>query len=86
MLKFLLQPEHASRGWVATVLEQQRELNSMLTGTPSLKTYTPKLFANAYPHAVKSAAAETGIPRAKFPAECPWTLDDVLTFEPPEVS
>lgn len=82
LLKFQVQPGRASRSWVATVLDQQGEINSMLTGTPSLRTYASKLFADAYPRAVKAAAAETGIAQSRFPAECPWTIEQALAYEP----
>lgn len=86
LLKFLVQPERVSRSWVATVLDQQAEISDMLQGTPSLNTYAPTLYANAYPRAVRGASAETGIARAKFPKDCPWTIPEALAFEPPLVS
>jgi hypothetical protein len=86
MLKFAVQPDHGSRSWVGTIVEQQRQIESMLKGTPSLKSYAQQLFADAYPHAVRAAAIETGIPRANFPAQNPWSMDDVRAYEPPDVS
>lgn len=86
MLKFLVQSERGSRSLVGTILEQQRQIESMLKSTPSLKSYAQQLFVDAYPHAVKAAAVETGIPRAKFPGQNPWTMDDVRAYEPPDVA
>lgn len=86
LLKYLVQPERASGSWAATVVEQQSEISDMLTETPSLNSYAPALFAKAYPRAVRSASAETGIPRAKFPSSCPWTMQETLAYEPPNNS
>ncbi len=86
MLKFLAQPDHASRSWVNTVLEKQDQIEALFKGTPSLKTYAPELFVDAYPRAVRLAAGETRIPHAKFPMQNPWTMDEVRAFEPPDVT
>ncbi len=86
LLKFLVQPDHASRSWVNTVLEQQAEISEILKGTPSLNSYAPSLYASAYPRAIRGAAAETGIARVEFPKDCPWTIPEALAFEPPHVS
>src|SRR3954470_16423618 len=69
LLKFLVQPDHASRSWLNTVLEQQAEISEILKGTPSLNLYAPALYANAYLRAIRGAAAETGIARVKFPKD-----------------
>ena len=82
LLKFHVQSEMATRSWLLTVLEQQRKINGMLNSAPSLNTYAPSLFADAYPHAVKEAAAETGRDRSQFPSSCPWTMEEALMIEP----
>ena len=56
----------------------------MFTDTPSLRQYADDLFAKAYKPAMKNAATETGIARAKFPESSPWTIEQALQFEPPE--
>jgi hypothetical protein len=83
LLKYQVQPGRASRSWALTVLEQQRQIIALLTSTPSLKNYQDKLYAEAYPHAVRAAATETGVARSRFPAQCPWTIEQALAFEPP---
>ncbi|CAM6055304.1 unnamed protein product [Sphagnum tenellum] len=86
MLKFRVQPERATLSWVNTVLTQQGEIESMFEEAPALKSHAPRLFANAYTRAVKQAARETKIHRDKFPATCPWTIDECLGFDPPDVA
>jgi hypothetical protein len=77
LLKWEYQPDHRSRAWQGTILEQQRELRQLLeSGT--LRNHALAVFADAYADARKQAAAETGLARAAFPEACPWQLDDAL--------
>jgi len=84
MLKFGAQPERA--GWSShqTVLTQQNELRDMLAGSPSLSQYLPELLPVAFEQARKLAAKETELPMSRFPAANPWSLDEVLSWSPPE--
>ena len=83
LLKWTYQPDHRSRGWRATVIEQRQELNR-LAGRGVLRHHAQEVLADVYTEAVERAAAETGAPRDRFPAECPYTLDELLTVELPE--
>lgn len=83
LLKVQFQPSRLSMSWVRTILEQQREIRSILEGTPSIRQYVPDLFMPAYRDAVRAAAKETGIPEQRFPATSPWTLEQALEFDPP---
>ena len=84
LLKAHFQPGRLSRSWVDTIVEQQSELREILADTPSVARYVPELLARAYAEAVRRAAGQTGLPRATFPAACPWTLEEALAFDPPE--
>ena len=83
LLKWTDQPDHRSRGWRATVIEQRQELNR-LAGRGVLRNHAQEVLADVYTEAVERAAAETGALRDRFPAECPYTLDELLTVELPE--
>ena len=83
LLKWTDQPDHRSRGWRATVIEQRQELNR-LAGRGVLRNHAREVLADAYTEAVERAAAETGALRDRFPAVCPYTLDELLTVELPE--
>ncbi len=81
LLSHLLKWEHRSEGrsgsWRGTILEQQRELRQLLeSGT--LRNHAAAVFAGAYADARKQVAAETGMARNVFPAECRWDLDGAL--------
>ena len=77
LLKWEYQPDRRAGSWLATILEQQRELRQLLdSGT--LRNHATAVFADAYADARKQAAAETGLIRGAFPEECPWDLEGAL--------
>jgi hypothetical protein len=77
LLKWEFQPEGRCGSWLSTILEQQRELRSLMeSGT--LFNHAGDVLPDAYSHAIKQAAAETKIPRKGFPSDCPWNLETML--------
>jgi hypothetical protein len=77
LLKWEHQPERRSGSWLATILEQQRELRQLLeSGT--LRNHAVAVFAEAYTDARKQAAAETGLARSAFPEIAPQDLEGIL--------
>jgi len=86
LLKWSFQPDHRSRSWEATMLEQRSAIADVLADSPSLRSALPDCFAKAYPLAVRFAAKETGIPERLFPGQCPFALEPVLNDDwlPPE--
>ena len=84
LLKVRFQPERLTRSWVLTILEQQREIRSIMGGIPSLGRQADAIAAAAYPDAVRLAARETGRPHAGFPTVSPWTVPEAIAFDPPE--
>jgi hypothetical protein len=83
LLKWVHQPDHRSRSWRATVVEQRQELNR-LAGRGVLRKHAEDVLAKVYPEAIERAAVETGLPPDRFPAESPYTVDQLLTIELPE--
>ncbi len=84
LLNTRFQPARLSRSWVDTILAQQSEVKTLLADIPSIAQHVPELLAEAYDDAARRVARQTGLPRATFPAACPWTLDEALAFDPPE--
>lgn len=78
LLKWQFQPDRRSRSWLLTILKQQRELRQLLE-SKTLRLHAAAIMAEAYDHARKEAAAETGLSRTTFPEECPWNLETALT-------
>jgi hypothetical protein len=59
--------------------EQRRQIGKLLRESPSLRPFVANVLAQAYGDAREDAADETGLPESAFPAECPFTLDEVLS-------
>lgn len=49
LLKWSFQPDHRSRSWEATLLEQRTAIEDALTDSPSLRSALQECFAKAYP-------------------------------------
>ena len=82
LLKLEMQPARAIRSWSATITEQQDQIKSMFRDMPSIAQHAERLFAEAYPSAVRKAAAETGILAPRFPGTSPWSIEEALAVTP----
>jgi hypothetical protein len=86
MLKWEYQPERRSPSWAATMKEQRRRVNRLLAQNPSLKAELAATITEAYATAVTFAVVETGILEEDFPAECPYSGQEILENPEPERS
>jgi hypothetical protein len=78
LLKWNYQPDRRTGGWQVTVEVQRQELADLLeSGT--LRNHAIAVLAKAYANAVRQAIAETKLPASTFPAECPYSLEALLT-------
>jgi hypothetical protein len=80
VLKWLHQPKKRSRSWRHTIVVQRQELVDLLT-SGTLRNHAEAVLEEAYADAIEQAAAETGLDDELFPAECPWTLEQLLSAE-----
>lgn len=78
LLKWRYQPGHRSRSWASTIREQREEIVELLDESPSLKSAPTRDLTKIYRLAVTKALGETGLPEATFPAECPFTPEQIL--------
>lgn len=78
LLKWRAQPEHRSRSWRVTILNQRHEIAALLEEMPSLRRQLEEALPAAYRRAAEMAVAETGLPRRQFPKMCPFPLGKVL--------
>ena len=76
-LKWAYQPEQRSESWRITVFTQQGELQDRLENR-TLRNHADESLAVAYAQARKRGARETRPPISTFPADCPWTVDDLI--------
>jgi len=78
LLKWHFQPSFRGRSWQLTIKEQRRQLHRLLEDNPSLDARCPEFIQDAYIDAVLLAAKETGLEETTFPAECPYSRDDLV--------
>lgn len=76
--------EFEGKRWRNTIIEQRVALEYLLSKHPGLKLALAESVVEVYPQATDLAAAETELPLATFPDECPHAPDDLLdrTFYP----
>jgi hypothetical protein len=86
LLKWQRQREKRSRSWMNTIERERRNAALSLRENPSLKSKVADLFVDAYDLARWEAAEDTNLPVDVFPAEPPFTLDEVRQrgWLPPE--
>lgn len=82
VLKWIHQPDRRSGSWRGTIIEQQAELTDA-AGSGVLRNHAEAMLHDAYAIAVRRAAAESGLAAEAFPAECPFTLEQLLSAEFP---
>jgi uncharacterized protein DUF29 len=81
LLKWQLQPAKRSRSWSSTIVTQRIEIEADLKQSPSLKRKVRSGLPDNYEKAVRRATAETGLASDLFPAECPFTVEQILDPE-----
>ena len=78
LLKWQFQPEGQSASWRGTIREQRLQLQLLLESA-TLKKHADAVLTDAYVKARKHAADETGVKLSRFPKECAWDVDDLLS-------
>jgi Domain of unknown function DUF29 len=79
VLKWEYQPSLRSKSRVGIIREQQKRVQRLLEDMPSLHSCLPESIADAYSIAVTFAGTETGLVEEDFPAECLYSIEDLLT-------
>ena len=78
LLKWRFQPARRGRSWRLSIAEQRRKIARRLERSPSLKYKLPGILVDAYGDAVLGAERETGLDASVFPAESPWTFEQIM--------
>jgi hypothetical protein len=81
ILKWQYQPARRGLSWRASVNAQRREIQRLLKDNPSLKRQVKAQMADAYSVARDLAVSQTRLPYDRFPAQCPFTLEDLMSKE-----
>ena len=83
LLKWTAQPglryaESGASSWLETIIEQRAQLESIFEQSPSLERHARESLDQVFCKAVKEAVHETRLPRSRFPAECPYSFEQVM--------
>jgi hypothetical protein len=84
LLKVRVRPDKLKRSWIATIIEQQSEIRSIIESIPSPGRQADAIASTAYPNAVRRASGETGVQALRFPPALPWTVAEALAYDPPD--
>ncbi len=84
LLKWQYQPQRRSTSWQASINSGRDELEVLLTDSPSLHPQLIDLIAEEYRRARKQAALETALPLSTFPAQCPFSNEQIISDWWPE--
>ena len=78
LLKWQVQKDRRSNSWRRTIKDQHRRLEKLLSENPSLKAELLEFVEDVYPSAIVAAANETGLDDENFPANCPYSVEQIL--------
>ena len=78
LLKWQFQAGRRTGSWKQTIIEQRRQIEHILTASPTLRHQLSDNFMEIYAKVVKQAAQETRLPFTTFPTTCPYTLEQAL--------
>ena len=78
LLKWQFQPQLRSSSWEITIVRERANISRRARENPTLAASMRDLPHTVYRDARREAEVETKLPRSSFPAECPYTLDEIL--------
>ncbi len=77
LLKWDYQQEKRSVSWERTILNQRDALEVRLASR-TLRAHAVEILPTVYERAARLAMVDTRFDRDAFPAECPWSLEQIL--------
>jgi hypothetical protein len=78
LLKWEFQPEGRTERWRAVIRVQRMRIALVIIRRPRLARYPSRILIEHYRSAGALAAADTGLRRASFPPDCPYSPAEVL--------
>ena len=70
--------EFKGDSWRNTIVEQRKQLAVLLRQSPGLKPVVGEAITAAYPDAADLASKESRLPPETFPADCPYSAEQLL--------
>lgn len=84
LLKWHLLPDDRSKLWQVTIDSERREIHWILRDSPSLKDKLSEIIKDSYESALYLVMLETAIDSKSLPADCPYTIEQVLDLNFPD--
>jgi hypothetical protein len=81
LLKWEMQPAQRRPSWIASINDSRMQLKGIFEQSPSLRRFATESAGSAYPDARRVAAKETGLAQTAFPAECPYSFDQLMDLD-----
>lgn len=81
LLKWQFQPGKRSPSWRRTIATQRLKMQRLFRQSPSVGTKLDALIPEKYGDEVSFAVIETGLSPGSFPADCPYTVEQILDPE-----
>ena len=81
LLKWQFQPSLRGNSWRNSIRVQRRDVTAHMADNPSLKAMLSQAIDHAYGTAAIEAETETGLSESTFPANCPWSFDQMMDPE-----
>jgi hypothetical protein len=79
LLKWRSQPGARCGNWQSAILQERFEIEHIVEDSPSLRQFAADCLAEAYSNARERVIETMGLLQPDFPADCPFTLDQVLS-------
>lgn len=78
LLKWQHQPQLRSSSWEITIVRERANIRRRANESPTLASSMRDVPHAVYRDARREAEVETKLPQTTFPAECPYTLEQLL--------
>jgi hypothetical protein len=78
LIKQRVQPERAGASWQISVASARMEIRNDIRDSPSLRRHLEDSLRVIYSDAVEEAVIQMSLQTADLPADCPWTVDQLL--------
>ena len=78
LLKWRSEPGARCGNWRSAILRQRFEIEHIVDDSPSLREFAIERLGEAYSDARERVVEELGLLQPDFPADCPFTPDQIL--------
>jgi hypothetical protein len=81
LLRWRSEPGARCGNWRSEILQQRFEIEQIIDDSPSLREFAADQLRDAYSDARERVVEELGLLQPDFPAECPFTAEQVLASD-----